>query len=99
MKKLMIVFTALFVASICFGQAPTQPEFAVSTTSSFNIEKFGGDIYYISTTGSDSDAGTSPDAAFLTIGHGLTTMSDGDALNIKAGTYTETGLTVANNSA
>ena len=58
-----------------------------------NIPKFGGNIWYINKgTGSDDNNGKTPLTAFETIGAGITAMSAGDALNIKAGTYTETGL-------
>ena len=52
-----------------------------------HIRKFGGEIYYISkTTGSDSDSGLTPDSAFETIGQGIASMSNGDALSVMAGT-------------
>jgi hypothetical protein len=58
-----------------------------------HIPKFGGEIWYINKgTGADTNSGKRPDVAFETIGAGITAMSKGDALNIKAGTYTETGL-------
>ncbi len=60
--------------------------------STHHIPKFGGDIYYISASGNDSNAGTDPDTALLTIGAGIDKLSAGDALTIMAGTYTETGL-------
>lgn len=61
--------------------------------NTLDLQKFGGTIYYIDDGyGSDSNSGRTPDAAFKTIGYGITTMSSGDALNIHAGTYTEIGL-------
>jgi len=64
------------------------------------IPKFGGTIWYINKgTGDDTNAGTCPNCAFETIGAGITAMNDGDALNIKAGTYTELGLNLSNASA
>ncbi len=60
-----------------------------------HIPQFGGTIYYIDgTNGSDSNSGLEPTSAFATIGKGLTEASSGDALNIRQGTYTETGLDV-----
>ena len=57
------------------------------------IEKFGGDIWYVNKgSGSDTNSGTRPDAAFETIGAGITALSTGDAIHVAAGTYTETGL-------
>jgi len=65
-----------------------------------HISKFGGNIWYISKgAGSDTNTGKYPDQAFETIGAGITAMSDGDALSIKAGIYTETGLDLSNNAA
>ncbi len=46
--------------------------------------------WYISTTGSDSNAGTSTGAPYLTIGKGLLSAASGDTINVKAGTYTVT---------
>ncbi|MCP4527518.1 MAG: hypothetical protein GY833_16615 [Aestuariibacter sp.] len=68
--------------------------------NTLHIPKFGGEIWYVNAgTGSDTNSGKFPDQAFATIGVGITAMSDGDALNIKAGTYTETGLTLSNDYA
>ena len=64
------------------------------------IKKFGGNIWYIDkNNGSDLASGLRPEAAFETIGAGIAAMSDGDALNIKAGTYTEVGLDLSNDAA
>lgn len=55
--------------------------------------------WYISTTGSDANAGTSTGAPYLTIGKGLLSAASGDTINVKAGTYTVTAtltLTQAN---
>ena len=65
-----------------------------------HIPQFGGEVYYVSTSkGSDSNDGKSPETAFVTIGKAITEMSDGDAINIMAGTYTETGLDLSNDFA
>ena len=65
-----------------------------------HVPKFGGNIWYIDKgAGDDANGGKTPVDAFETIGAGITAMSDGDALNIKAGTYTETGLTLSNDYA
>ena len=55
--------------------------------------KFGGDIWYVrKDTGDNDNSGFTPTAAFETIGAAITAASAGDAINVKAGTYTETGL-------
>ena len=62
-----------------------------------HIPKFGGEIWYINkSAGDNGNSGTRPDDAFETIGAGIAAMGDGDALTIKAGTYTETGLNLSN---
>ncbi len=69
---------------------------SVVTTSTIQryIPQFGGKIWYVSGTGNDSNAGTSPSDPFLTIGKAITEATAGDAINIKAGTYTELGIDV-----
>jgi parallel beta-helix repeat protein len=47
-----------------------------------------GATYYVSTTGSDSNAGTLT-APFLTINHAVGLLNPGDTLEIRAGTYAE----------
>lgn len=65
-----------------------------------HVPKFGGNIWYIDkNNGADTNNGKQPTTAFETIGAGITAMSDGDALNIKAGVYTETGIDLSNNNA
>jgi len=66
----------------------------------YHIAKFGGNIWYVNKgAGADANDGKTPDTAFETIGAGITAMGDGDALNVKAGTYTETGLDLSNDAA
>ena len=71
---------------------------AVANASYFDntkqIKKFGGEIYYVAEDGNDANVGKDPKLPKLTIGSALTDCSSGDAVSIKAGTYTETGLTV-----
>ena len=60
---------------------------------SSNIPKFGGQIWYVDKgSGSNSNGGGTPNDAFETIGAGFTAMASGDAVSVKAGTYTELGL-------
>jgi hypothetical protein len=61
----------------------------ISTTlSGINVTLVAGKTYYVSTTGSDNNAGTLA-APFLTINHAVTVLQAGDTLEIRAGTYTE----------
>jgi hypothetical protein len=46
--------------------------------------------WYVATTGSDSNAGTSSGAPYLTIGKALLSAASGDQINVKAGTYVVT---------
>jgi len=58
-----------------------------------HVPLFIGDIFYVDgTQADDTGAGTSPETAKKTIGAGIGLLSVGDALTIKAGTYTEVGL-------
>jgi len=59
-----------------------------------HIPKFSGEIWYVSSTGSDTNSGKIPDCPFLTIGKAITSATADDAIQIKAGTYTEVGLDV-----
>ena len=57
------------------------------------IPKFGGNIWYVNAgSGSDSNSGRDPDSPFATIGAGISAASAGDAMSVKAGTYTDVGL-------
>lgn len=58
-----------------------------------HLPLFTGDVYYVDAAQSDdSGDGTSPGTAKKTIGAGIGLLSAGDALTVKAGTYTEVGL-------
>jgi hypothetical protein len=52
--------------------------------------------YYVSTTGSDSNAGTSTTAPFKTIAHAAGLTNPGDTVNVMAGTYSVTGSPIIN---
>jgi len=64
-----------------------------------HIKLFTGHVYYVdATNGNDNNNGEKPEKAMATIGAAISLLSFGDAIKIKAGTYTETGidLNVAN---
>jgi hypothetical protein len=53
---------------------------------------FPGTIRYVTTDGDDANDGLTPSTAMLTWGVAIAASSPGDAISVKAGTYTETGL-------
>lgn len=54
---------------------------------------FGGVVRYVSTAdGDDTNNGLSPEAPLATIGAAISASSAGDAINVKQGTYDESGL-------
>lgn len=58
-----------------------------------HVPQFGGDVYYVSTAGHDTNNdGLSPSAPFLTIGAAITATAVGDTISILPGTYTEISL-------
>lgn len=57
-----------------------------------HVPKFGGIIYFVSLDGNDSNDGLDPVTPLLTIGAAIVKLTVGDAINVMAGTYTETGL-------
>ena len=63
-----------------------------------HIPKFGGEIWFVNAAIGTSGVGTSPDTAFQTIGEAITAMAAGDAITVRAGTYTETGLDLSKDS-
>lgn len=64
-----------------------------------NVPQFSGVIYYVDAAQPDDTGdGFSPSTAKKTIGAAISEASDGDAITIKAGTYTETGLDLNNNA-
>ena len=58
------------------------------------VRQFGGVVYYVATDGNDSSPGVSPKHPLKTIGAAIAACSVGDAISVKAGTYTETGLDI-----
>ena len=53
------------------------------------IPKFGGDIFYVTSSGDNTNDGHSPDDAVATIGHAVSLATAGDAINVSQGTYDE----------
>lgn len=51
------------------------------------ISSARADTYYVSTSGSDSNDGSSPQDAFETITHGATVLQEGDTLIVASGDY------------
>ena len=65
-----------------------------------HVPLFSGSIWYVDKVGGDdTNDGESPSTAFETIGAAITAMADGDAVQVKAGTYTEVGLDLSNDAA
>ncbi|HZN41879.1 MAG TPA: Ig-like domain-containing protein, partial [Planctomycetota bacterium] len=56
-------------------------------------------VYYVRKTGSDSNAGTTPATAWLTLGKAENTMVAGDIVYVGAGTYAEALVIQANGTA
>jgi hypothetical protein len=56
---------------------------------------FGGNVWYVSTTGNDSNTGKTPDAPFATILNAISTSAVGDAISVKAGTYDEIAMNLS----
>ncbi len=74
-------------------------EFGAIIANLANIPKFGGSIWYVDAAkGNDNNSGDRL-YPFKTIGAGISAMSDGDAINVKAGTYRETDLELSNTAA
>jgi len=66
---------------------------SITTTNLSHIPQFGGNVFYVNTgSGDDNNSGKAPDLAFATIGAGITAAQSGDAISVKAGTYTEASL-------
>ncbi len=67
--------------------------------NTYHIPSFGGNIWYVNKNlGNNSNSGKSPQEALETIGYAISICNEGDAINIKAGIYTETGLNLNKNS-
>lgn len=55
-------------------------------------------VFYVSTTGNDSNSGVTPDRPFLTIGRGAAVAGPGDSVLVASGTYTVTSSIIMNTS-
>jgi len=56
------------------------------------IPQYGGKIYYVATDGDAGNDGLSPKNPLVTIGAAIALAVSGDAISVKAGTYTEINL-------
>lgn len=69
----------------------------IIANSSEHHALFTGTVRYVSTSGDDGNDGLSPCESKLTIGAAIGVSSAGDAITVKTGTYTETGLDMNKN--
>jgi len=83
----LLVFTAVSAGAQCQGPgAPTTTQTECLTV--FPNAASPASIWYVATTGSDSNAGTSA-APFLTIGHAAGVVNPGDTVIVESGVYQE----------
>jgi len=54
-----------------------------------HIPKYGGENWYVSKNGLDTNSGEQPDDSFLTIGAALAVVAAGDSITVRAGAYAE----------
>ncbi len=67
--------------------------------STLNVPQYTGTIYYVNADRADDTGnGITPGTAKKTIGAAIAACEAGDAITIKAGTYTETGLDLNKNA-
>lgn len=72
---------------------------SIATKNDVNhIPKVAGDLWFVDAGVTASGNGKVPHSAFKTIGEAITAASSGDVINVKTGTYTETGLDLSVNS-
>ena len=93
MKQLYILCMLLALLFPCNAIAEYNYHMSNATnTVDTQIPKFIGTIWYVDADIAASGAGQSPETSFKTIGEAITAASAGDAITVKSGTYTETGL-------
>lgn len=61
----------------------------VTDADTYNIEKHGSTIWYVSKSGNDDNDGQTPETAFLTVGKATTAHVANDKIHISPGTYAE----------
>ena len=67
----------------------------IAVAAGEHTPQFSGTIYYIAIHGDDANNGLSPDNPKATFANIATIASNGDAITVDAGTYTETGIDIA----
>ena len=82
------------VALVLLSGATLTPPGGVSEEAK-HVPKFSGELFYVTTSGNDANTCTAIHAPCLTIGAAIGKASAGDAIAIKAGTYTEVGIDVS----
>jgi hypothetical protein len=92
-NKIDLVATTVLAADSLSARVAAIQAAVGAVGGTTHIRLFTGDVYYVDgAQPDDTGAGTTPSTAKRTIGAGIALLSTGDALTIKAGTYTETGL-------
>ena len=90
MKKILVGFLIIFFALTPFAFAG---DIADTVANASHVLKFAGELYFVDgAKPDDTGDGTTPEKAKKTIGAGILLLGIGDALTVKPGIYTETGL-------
>ena len=59
-----------------------------------HVQGFTGNLWYVSTIGSDANSGVNAEAALASVGVAITAAAAGDRIVVKAGTYSEAGYEI-----